>query len=78
MESNGKCFRNYETAWMSFRNHSEFITSGKFSNLKNLATSDYKAWAKALEKNKFSTERNLSQSLIRIIEQYSLNDLDQK
>jgi len=78
VESNGKCFRNYKTAWMSFRNHSEYITSGKFEGLKSLGTSDYKAWAKALERNKFSTERNLSKSLIRIIEQYSLNDLDEK
>jgi len=78
VESNGKCFRNYETAWMSFRNHSEYITSGKFEGLKSLGTSNYKAWAKALERNKFSTERNLSKSLIRIIEQYSLNDLDEK
>ena len=78
VDSNGKCYRNYETAWMSFRNHSEHITSGKFANLKNLGTKDYKAWAKGLEKNKFSTERNLSSSLIRIIEQYSLNDLDEK
>ena len=78
VDSNGKCYRNYETAWMSFRNHSEYITSRKFEDLKNLGTSDYKAWAKGLEKNKFSTERNLSSSLIRIIEQYSLNDLDEK
>lgn len=72
----GICYRTYETAWMSFRNHSQYITSEKFSNLTRLNAKDYKGWANGLEKAKFSNTKNLAKNIIRIIEQYGLNDLD--
>jgi len=73
---NGVCFRTYETAWTSFRDHSKYITSGKFAHLVELGPTNYKGWAKGLEKAKFSDAKNLSKNIIRIIEQYGLNDLD--
>jgi len=74
--SNGVCYRTYETAWMSYRNHSLYITSGKFSETSKLNPTDYKGFAKSLEKLQFSNTKNLSKNLIKIIEQYGLNDLD--
>ena len=44
------CFRKYENAWLSFRDHSIFVTSGKFSDLHRLGEKNYKEWAKGLQK----------------------------
>jgi len=74
--ANGVCYRTYETAWMSFRNHSLYITSGKFSETSKLNPTDYKSFAKTLERLQFSNTKNLSTNLIKIIEQYGLDDLD--
>ncbi|MEM6967599.1 MAG: glucosaminidase domain-containing protein, partial [Bacteroidota bacterium] len=73
---NGICYRTYETAWMSFRNHSEYLTKGKFAHLSNLAANDYKGWARGLEKAGFSDSKNFAKNLVKVIEQYGLNDLD--
>ncbi len=74
----GTCFRKYENAWMSFRDHSQFITSGSFASLQNIPYQDYKAWAKGLQAAGFSDKPNYAQELLDIIEQYSLHELDLK
>lgn len=74
--SEGVCYRIYESAWMSFRNHSQYITSGKFSDLTELGATDYQGWARGLAKRNFSEDKSLAKNLIRIIEEYDLNDLD--
>jgi flagellum-specific peptidoglycan hydrolase FlgJ len=74
---NDKCYRKYENAWVSFRDHSVFITSGKFAKLRNNSNYDYKAWAKGLEKLGYPSDmNNLADRLIEIIEQYELEQLD--
>ena len=73
---NDKCYRGYETAWMSFRNHSQYVTSGKFEHLKKLEPTDYKGWVKGLANARYSEDNGLYKNLIRIIEQYGLSDLD--
>ncbi|MFT7606395.1 MAG: flagellum-specific peptidoglycan hydrolase FlgJ, partial [Saprospiraceae bacterium] len=45
----GMCYRHYENAWTSFRDHSLFVTSGKYAKLRQLGSTDYKGWAKNLE-----------------------------
>jgi flagellum-specific peptidoglycan hydrolase FlgJ len=74
--SEGVCYRIYESAWMSFRNHSQYLTSGKFADLTELGSTDYQGWAEGLAKRNFSEDKNLAKDLLRIIEQYGLNDLD--
>ena len=71
-----ECYRIYENAWMSFRDHSLFVTSGKYSKLIELGQTDYKSWAKALEKSGFSEFSDLEKNLIEIIEKYELFHLD--
>lgn len=73
---NGKCIRKYNSAWLSFRDHSQYITSGKFETLKRLGAKDYKKWSKGLEELNFSNEKKLSSQLISIIEKYKLNEVD--
>lgn len=71
-----KCYRNYENAWTSFRDHSLFVTSGKYSGLVQLGQTDYKSWAKELEKRGFSEFDDLEKNLRGIIEKYNLGQLD--
>ena len=73
----GECFRQYENAWVSFRDHSVFVTSGKFSVLRKLSDKDYKAWALGLQRLGYpSSNDNLARELVGIIEQYGLQKLD--
>lgn len=73
-----QCFRKYETSWMSFRDHSKYLTSGRYENLKRLSSKDYKNWARGLEELRYSNTPNLRSELIQIIESYKLYELDQK
>ncbi len=76
-ELDGACYRRYENAWTSFRDHSFFVTTGSFSHLRKLSRTDYRAWAKALEKAGFANEEDLAEQLVHIIEQYDLTKLDE-
>ena len=77
IEQEGACYRQYDNAWTSFRDHSLYITTGKFSTLRKLEPHDYKAWAKALEKGKYSDEPHLSRQLLQVIDEFGLDRLDQ-
>ncbi|MCB9286433.1 MAG: glucosaminidase domain-containing protein [Lewinellaceae bacterium] len=74
----GKCYRQYENAWTSFRDHSFYITTGAFAPLRQLSDTDYKGWAEALEKAGFSPQKNLARQLIRVIEKYRLAEMDKR
>lgn len=70
------CYRAYESAWSSFRDHSIFLT--KELKLSSLYDEDYKAWAKALEASgKFDT-KDLEKNLIKVIEQLELFRFDEE
>ncbi len=74
----GVAYRRYENAWVSFRDHSVFITTGKFSKLKRLRSNDYKGWAKGLQSLGYpGADNHLAEELISTIEGYQLNRLDQ-
>ena len=72
----GNCYRHYENAWMSFRDHSLYLTTGPNTGLKSLGSTNYKAWADAIENTNYSTEPALAKQLVQIIEQYQLYLLD--
>ncbi len=71
----GQCFRKYESAWASFRGHSQFV-SEKCRSLKGLPHSDYKSWAEGLSHLGFNDDRQLSKGLVRIIKKYNLDKYD--
>lgn len=71
------CYRHYENAWTSFRDHSRYITTGSFSQLRQLGSDDYKAWAKGLENLGYSEEGKLSKQLTELIGFYELYELDE-
>ena len=72
------CIRKYETAWFSFRNHSEHLTQGSLQHLTHLDKTDYQRWAKGLELAEYSNDNLYAEKLIRIIEQYELSYLDKQ
>jgi flagellum-specific peptidoglycan hydrolase FlgJ len=67
-EFDGRCMRQYENAWMSFRDHSFFLTTGPNAHLKQLGKADYKSWAQAIEKMNLYQEPKLADQLIQVIE----------
>jgi len=77
-QSKGQCYRKYENAWTSFRDNSLYLSSGKFANLQSQGSTNYKGWAKQLEKMDYSHLDNFSDQLIQVIEFYGLNALDAK
>lgn len=69
------CYRAYESAWSSFRDHSLFLT--KELKLSSLYDEDYKAWAKALEASGKFDIKDLEKNLIKVIEQLELYRFDE-
>ena len=75
----GTCYRHYENAWTSFRDHSAYLTSGKFAQLTTLESTDYKSWARGLEQLGYGNGMDdLEKHLVTIIEEYGLQDLDKR
>lgn len=72
----GSCYRHYDNAWASFRDHSKHITSGVFQKLSQLEAEDFRGWAKGLEKAGYSEQKNLARNLISLIEEYKLYEYD--
>ena len=76
IEWEDQCFRDYENAWTSFRDHSLFLTTGANSSLQKLGEENYKGWAKALEKINFAGQKNIANQIIHTIEKYQLYRFD--
>ncbi|MGA1582639.1 MAG: glucosaminidase domain-containing protein [Saprospiraceae bacterium] len=73
----GHCLRKYETAWLSFRDHTLFLTSGRFADIKErFDPQDYKSWCMEMEARGYPGGPQIAQSLIRTIEQYQLTNWD--
>ena len=76
VEWEGKCFRDYENAWTSFRDHSLFLTTGPHASLQQIGEENYKGWAKALEKINFAGQKKIANQIIHTIEKYQLYRFD--
>lgn len=72
----GRCMRHYQNAWTSFRDHSLYLTTGKFSALKQFDTKDYKSWAKALQEGNFYPSKGFDRFIIETIKAYKLYQFD--
>lgn len=68
-------FRNFDSAWESWRVHSEMLTNGKYKKLTDYGT-NYKKWANGLENCGYASDKDYSEKLIGIIERYNLNQYD--
>lgn len=72
-----ECFRKYNNADESFRDHSLFLTTRtRYSELFSLELTDYKGWARGLSKCGYATNPNYPDILIRVIEDCRLFRFD--
>lgn len=67
-----ECFRVYESAEESYRDHAEFLQKSRYQPLYNLNVTDYKGWAKGLKRCGYATSPTYAEKLISIIERYGL------
>ncbi|MCK5028454.1 MAG: glucosaminidase domain-containing protein [Bacteroidales bacterium] len=76
-DKRNECFRKYRSVYDSYKNHSDFIANGdRYQFLFNYKTTDYKSWAKGLQKAGYATSRTYATMLIKIIEDNKLYDFD--
>jgi len=72
-----ECFRKYNKANESFRDHSLFLKNRKrYSRLFTFNKKDYKSWARGLREAGYATDKKYPQKLIGIIEKYQLYAFD--
>jgi LysM repeat protein len=72
-DARGECFRSYSSPGDSYLDHSNFLkNSSRYAPLFQLDPTDYKAWAYGLKKAGYATNIKYSQLLIRLIEDYDL------
>lgn len=72
-----ECFRKYDNAKYSFRDHSEFLKRKRYANLFTLEIDDYKGWARELRRAGYATDKKYPQKLIALIERYNLTQYDE-
>ncbi|MBI5856241.1 MAG: glucosaminidase domain-containing protein [Sphingobacteriales bacterium] len=70
-----ECFRKYPSAEDSYKDHSDFLkNSQRYVSLFALDPSDYSGWAYGLKKAGYATNPKYPQVLIKLIEDYQLQD----
>ena len=73
-----ECFRVYKNAEESYNDHSKFLkNSSRYASLFDLEITDYKSWAKGLKKAGYATSPVYASALIKLIEDYNLQQYDQ-
>jgi len=76
-DKKNECFRKYRNARESFIDHTDFLmTRSRYAFLFNYKATDYKSWAKGLQKAGYATDPKYPQKLIDLIERYKLNQYD--
>ena len=70
-----ECFRKYESSADSYKDQSNYLKkSPRYASLFELDPTDYKAWAYGLKKAGYATNPKYTQVLIKLIEDYDLQD----
>lgn len=76
-DEDDECFRKYDKAEDSFRDHSLFLKErSRYATLFDLKAHDYKSWAKGLKKAGYATNPKYAHLLIDLIERYDLHKYD--
>lgn len=77
-DSKGECFRVYDSAGESYKDHSLFLNKyDRYAFLFDLESTNYKDWAKGLKKAGYATNPQYPQLLIKLIEELELSQYDQ-
>lgn len=72
----GECFRKYKRVEDSYEDHSKFLKRSRYDRLFQLKITDYKGWARSLQKCGYATDRAYANKLIKVIEDYKLYRYD--
>ena len=75
-DNHNDCFRVYDKAEDSYRDHSEFLKRPRYANLFKLDKHDYTGWANGLKADGYATNPNYPQLLLNIIKKYNLDQYD--
>ncbi|MDH6358164.1 glucosaminidase domain-containing protein [Parabacteroides sp. PF5-9] len=76
-DKQGECFRKYKKVEDSYEDHSLFLTQRPwYEPLFKLKITDYKGWAKGLQKSGYATDPSYGKKLIKLIEDYDLHQYD--
>jgi len=70
-------FVRYETAWTSYRAHSNLLSGKRYRHLQDLGK-DYKAWARGVKAAGYATDPRYADKLIKAIEDLELYKYDNK
>lgn len=73
-----ECFRKYDNAAESYKDHSAFLQRPRYEKLFKLSPTDYKGWARGLKAAGYATDPHYPHKLIDIIEKYQLHEYDKK
>jgi hypothetical protein len=72
-----ECFRAYDSAEESFRDHSDFLRyRDRYKFLFDFRTTDYKSWAYGLKQAGYATDPSYAAKLIQCVEDYDLSRFD--
>lgn len=78
-DEKGECFRKYNHPMFSFRDHSIFLTTrSRYASLFDYKNTDYKSWARGLQKAGYATDKKYPQKLIYLIEKHQLYHYDKE
>jgi len=76
-DAQGECFRKYNDALSSYKDHSDYLkTQPRYASLFELDPDDYSGWAWGLKKAGYATNPIYAETLIKFIEEYQLNNLN--
>lgn len=76
-DAQGECFRKYDSAEESYRDHSLFLrTRSRYACLFELKITDYKGWAHWLKASGYATNPKYADILIKTIEDNELYKFD--
>jgi len=74
-DAKGECFRSYPIAADSYRDHSDYLLhTPRYAFLFKLSPEDYEGWAYGLKKAGYATNIKYSQILIKLINEYDLEN----
>ena len=74
-DAKGECFRKYPSSEDSYKDHSDFLKNGqRYAFLFSLEATDYQGWANGLKKAGYATNPKYPQVLIKLVEDYQLQD----
>jgi len=74
-DARGECFRSYTRPFDSYMDHSDFLkNTGRYASLFKLDPTDFEGWANGLRNAGYATNPKYALILIKIINNYHLQD----